>query len=72
MSKPFVGKSAMKRSSVVALIIVVAVLLLAVRIFSIQVLDFARYQKKRSSGSITAPSSITAEQVTVLKVEPGI
>lgn len=65
MSKPFVGKSAMKRSSVVALIIVVAVLLLAVRIFSIQVLDFARYQKKVID-QLTTESPVKADRGEIL------
>ncbi|MBQ8356388.1 MAG: PASTA domain-containing protein [Clostridia bacterium] len=65
MTKPSVSRRTLKRSSVVALGLVLVFLFLALRIFSIQVFDFARYQKKVID-QLTTESPVRAERGEIL------
>ncbi|MBE6702886.1 MAG: PASTA domain-containing protein [Ruminococcaceae bacterium] len=65
MPKPSVSRKTLKRSSVVALGLVVCFLFLALRIFSIQIFDFARYQKKVID-QLTTESPVRADRGEIL------
>jgi len=65
MSRFSSGRKAMRRSSVVALGIAVCFLILALRIFSIQVFDFTRYQQKVLD-QLTTESPVRADRGEIL------
>lgn len=68
MPKPSVGVRTLKRSSVIALLLLAIFLFLTVRIFAIQVFDFARYQKKVID-QLTTESPVRAARGTILDAE---
>ena len=65
MPKPLVSRRTLKRSSVIALGLVLIFLFLALRIFAIQVFDFARYQKKVID-QLTTESPVRAKRGEIL------
>lgn len=65
MPKPNVSRKTLKRSTVIALVLLLAFFLLTVRIFAIQVFDFARYQKKVID-QLTTESPVRAARGEIL------
>lgn len=65
MPKPSVSRRTLKRASVLAFVLIAAFLFLAFRIFSIQLLDFARYQKKVID-QLTTESPVRADRGEIL------
>lgn len=65
MARSPVSRRTLKRSSVIAVFVLLAFLFLALRIFSIQVFDFSRYQKKVID-QLTTESPVAAARGEIL------